>query len=47
MLARCDMVTDGGGWLVIQRRLPKGKVNFVRKWDDYENGFGDLEGEFW
>ena len=47
MLARCDMVTDGGGWLVIQRRLPKGKENFVRKWDDYENGFGDPEGEFW
>ena len=47
MLARCDMKTDGGGWFVIQRRLPNGKVDFVRKWADYENGFGDLKGEFW
>ena len=46
-LARCDMCTDGGGWLVIQRRLPNGKTNFTRNWQDYEDGFGDLEGEFW
>ena len=45
--ARCDMETDGGGWLVIQRRLPNGTVNFTRDWSDYENGFGDLNGEFW
>ena len=44
---RCDMETDGGGWLVIQRRLPNGTVNFTRDWSDYENGFGDLNGEFW
>ena len=43
----CDRVTDGGGWIVIQRRLPNGQENFVRKWADYENGFGDLNGEFW
>ena len=45
--ARCDMDTDGGGWMVIQRRLPGGNVNFTRNWADYENGFGDLSGEFW
>ena len=45
--ALCDMETDGGGWLVIQRRLPNGTVNFTRNWADYENGFGDLNGEFW
>ena len=45
--ALCDMETDGGGWLVIQRRLPNGTVDFVRNWADYENGFGDLNGEFW
>ena len=41
------MHTDGGGWLVIQRRVAGGTVNFFRGWVDYENGFGDLDGEFW
>ena len=42
----CDMVTDGGGWIGIQRRLD-GTVNFNRTWSDYQSGFGDLYGEFW
>ena len=41
------METDNGGWLVIQKRTPEGKVNFSRSWDEYETGFGDLNGEFW
>ena len=45
--ARCDMETDGGGWMVIQRRVTNGTVNFTRDWDDYVSGFGDLDGEFW
>ena len=45
--ARCDMDTDSGGWIVIQRRVANGTVNFTRGWCDYQNGFGDLEGEFW
>ena len=45
---RCDMETDCGGWIVIQRRNASlGTVNFTRNWEDYENGFGDLDGEFW
>ena len=44
----CDMETDGGGWIVIQRRnASMGWVNFYRNWADYEKGFGDLDGEFW
>jgi hypothetical protein len=44
----CDMETDCGGWIVIQRRNASlGTVNFTRNWEDYENGFGDLDGEFW
>jgi len=42
----CDTITDGGGWLVIQRRKD-GSVNFNRNWVDYEDGFGKLTGEFW
>ena len=41
------METDKGGWIVIQRRVPNGTVNFTRKWKDYEEGFGDLDSEFW
>jgi len=42
----CDAVTNGGGWLVIQRRQD-GSVDFHRNWVDYEDGFGSLTGEFW
>ena len=43
----CDAITDGGGWLVVQRRKLHGNENFHRSWLDYERGFGDLNSEFW
>ena len=44
--AFCDTTTADGGWTVIQRRVD-GSENFHRPWSDYEQGFGDLNKEFW
>ncbi|XP_048057024.1 tenascin isoform X1 [Megalobrama amblycephala] len=46
VMVYCDMETDGGGWMVFQRRKD-GKTNFFRSWREYSSGFGALDGEFW
>ncbi|OXB60661.1 hypothetical protein ASZ78_001450 [Callipepla squamata] len=39
----CEMDTEGGGWTVIQKRQD-GSVDFNRTWNEYREGFGDLNG---
>ena len=43
----CDTITNGGGWLVVQRRMSNGSVSFHRNWNEYEMGFGSLTSELW
>ncbi|XP_039260829.2 fibrinogen-like protein A [Styela clava] len=42
----CDLETDGGGWIVFQRRMD-GTEDFYRGWNDYVNGFGEKDKEMW
>ena len=43
----CDMTTDGGGWIVIQRNRINSQLSFNKNWIEYEEGFGDLNKDFW
>ena len=43
----CDMTTNDGGWIVIQRNRKDSSVSFNKNWTDHEDGFGDLNKEFW
>lgn len=45
-LAYCDMTTAEGGWMVILRRADGIDENFERFYDEYEDGFGELNREF-
>ena len=43
----CDMITDDGGWIVIQRNRKNSQLSFNKNWREYEDGFGDLNKDFW
>ena len=43
----CDMTTDGRGWIVIQRNRKNSQLSFDKNWREYEDGFGDLNDDFW
>ncbi|XP_041360588.1 techylectin-5B-like [Gigantopelta aegis] len=42
----CELASVNGGWLIIQRRTD-GSQDFYKKWNEYRDGFGDLQNEFW
>ncbi|XP_050087037.1 angiopoietin-1-like [Anopheles aquasalis] len=42
----CEQEKLGGGWIVIQYRYD-GSLDFYRGWDEFRDGFGDLNKEFW
>ncbi|CAG5116202.1 unnamed protein product [Candidula unifasciata] len=44
--ALCEAHTDGGGWIIFQRRT-KGDVSFSRNWTDYTTGFGTSDADYW
>jgi len=44
-MVACDQLSQGGGWTIFLRRTD-GSEEFFRDWNDYKNGFGKLENEF-
>ncbi|KAH8263537.1 hypothetical protein KR044_010272, partial [Drosophila immigrans] len=36
---------DGDGWMIIQQRI-NGAQEFNKSWQEYVDGFGDLQGDF-
>ena len=43
----CNLTNDGGGWIVIQRNRKNSQLSFNKNWREYEEGFGDLNKDFW
>ena len=41
------MTTDNGGWIVLQRNRKNSQLSFNKNWREYEEGFGDLNKDFW
>ena len=42
----CDQDTEDGGWTVFLRNA-HGLISFDQKWNEYKDGFGTVEYDFW
>ena len=42
----CDQDTEGGGWTVFLRNAHS-LITFNKKWNEYKDGFGAVEYDFW
>ncbi|XP_050082119.1 fibroleukin-like [Anopheles aquasalis] len=42
----CEQYKFGGGWIVFQYRHD-GSLNFYQNWNEFRDGFGDLQKEHW
>ncbi|XP_050093415.1 angiopoietin-related protein 1-like [Anopheles aquasalis] len=42
----CEQKSFGGGWIVFQFRYD-GSEDFYRGWNEFRDGFGDVNDEFW
>ena len=45
--AYCDLEDEGGGWIVFIRSNGHDAEIFNKNWATYQNGFGDLNSNFW
>ncbi|XP_041056155.1 fibrinogen-like protein 1-like protein [Carcharodon carcharias] len=43
----CDMDTEGGGWVVLQRVSKQSNIQFANHWSTYKHTFGDVEDDYW
>ncbi|XP_068238640.1 angiopoietin-related protein 7-like [Palaemon carinicauda] len=47
-LVRCEQREQGGGWTIILARKPTANpINFNTTWQNYKEGFGEIDEEFW
>ncbi|XP_051881451.1 uncharacterized protein LOC127575596 [Pristis pectinata] len=47
VLVYCDMKTEDGGWILVQKVKKGNNLPFPTTWKQYENTFGDFNNNYW
>ncbi|KAM4048663.1 fibrinogen-like protein 1-like protein [Anomaloglossus baeobatrachus] len=47
LIVYCDMTTESGGWIVIQRNSLNSEITWDESWTTYKYGFGNVEKDYW